>query len=173
MDNHTPNTVQLLLTRGQFAIVDEDDADLDFPKWQAYFNRTYANGGNYVATRTIKRDGKKRTEYMHRTILARKLGRELVSGEVVDHINGNPLDNRRANLRLSVSGGNQRNTSRRKDCASGFKGVRYHKQTKKWMARITISGKQTNLGYFNNPEEAHAAYCEAAVKYYGEFARFE
>ena len=90
----------------------------------------------------------------------------------VEHKNGNPLDNRWANLRLVANDSlNQANAKRRIDNTSGYKGVFYRKDSKKFRVRIQVKGKRIALGYFENPRTAHAAYVKAAVKYFGEFAR--
>lgn len=77
----------------------------------------------------------------------------------IDHINGDPGDNRIANLR-DVSRAenlqNQRVAQRRNKC--GLLGVSFHKAREKWRAQIAINGKSQHLGYFDTPEEAHQAY---------------
>lgn len=89
--------------------------------------------------------------------------------EEIDHINGDRKDNRISNLREASRLENSRNAARRSDNSSGLKGVGVHKG--QWRARMRIDGKSRHLGYFPTPEAAHAAYCEAAKKYHGEFAR--
>lgn len=89
----------------------------------------------------------------------------------IDHINRHTEDNRWANLREATRTENHANCKRYKNNRSGFKGVCYFRPKKKWFAQISINGKRPFLGYFNTPEEAHAAYVEAAQKYFGEFAR--
>jgi hypothetical protein len=88
----------------------------------------------------------------------------------VDHINGNGLDNRKANLRLATVAENSQNARRRKDNASGFKGVYWDKYWKRWKAQIRYDGKCKRLGTFSTPEEAHEAYCRAAQDFHGQFA---
>ena len=77
----------------------------------------------------------------------------------IDHINENPSDNRICNLRLDV---NRENTHNRTECnsnnTSGYKGVCWVKRAKKWSAAIAVNGKTIHLGYYDIPEEAHAAY---------------
>lgn len=88
----------------------------------------------------------------------------------VDHINHNPLDNRKSNLRECNNSENQMNRSLNNNNGSGFKGVHWSKYSNKWNARIQINKKRKSLGYFNTKEEAAKAYNNAASFYFGEFA---
>ncbi len=94
---------------------------------------------------------------------------EWPDGEI-DHINRIRVDNRIENLRLA-HGQNARNIVGRG--ASGFKGVYQFKPGQKWRARIFYDGKLRHLGSFDTPEEAHAAYCAAAIRHHGVFANAE
>lgn len=87
--------------------------------------------------------------------------------EEVDHINGDRRDNRFANLRATTVSLNRANTKRRSDNTSGYKGVCWDRNRKRWLVRA--AGK--HVGYFDTPEAGHAAYVTAAVGAYGEFAR--
>lgn len=91
----------------------------------------------------------------------------------VDHINGIKTDNRISNLRSATHSENMRNSKTDAKNQNGLKGVSFDKSRGQWMARIMVDRKQINLGRFTNAQDAHLAYCEAAVKYHGEFARFE
>jgi HNH endonuclease/AP2 domain-containing protein len=91
----------------------------------------------------------------------------------IDHIDTNRGNNTWTNLRYATNSQNKANMGRRADNTSGFKGVRWYPTTKKWAAQIGFQGTRKNLGYFATPEQAHAAYCEAASRLFGEFARFE
>lgn len=90
---------------------------------------------------------------------------------IVDHKDGNKSNNALTNLRSATKSQNVRNQKRRSDNTSGFKGVSFSNARKKWWAYIYIDGKTKHLGYFKTAEDAHAAYCEAAEKFFGEFAR--
>ena len=87
---------------------------------------------------------------------------------VIDHINRNPLDNRRENLRLITRSSNQQNRNKPKNNTSGYKGV--WKQGSKWVAQIRANRKKYTKGLFNTPEEAAMAYNEMAIKLHGNCA---
>lgn len=89
----------------------------------------------------------------------------------VDHIDGNRLNNQRSNLRLATSSQNKCNRGPRKDNTSGYKGVSWHSQKKKWTARIKApSGKYLHLGLFDEVKDAALAYNYAATEHHGSFA---
>lgn len=94
----------------------------------------------------------------------------------VDHINGNGLDNRRANLRMArstqnvVNSGPRRRGLRTSVRPSGYKGVSFDKVSNRWKAQIMVDGKNHNLGRFVSPEEAARVYNAAAQEAWGEFA---
>lgn len=87
--------------------------------------------------------------------------------EHIDHANGNPSDNRWINLREATNGENRANSKTNKNNKSGFKGV--SAIGSRWKASVRINNKRIYLGCFSTPEEAHAAYCEAAIKHHGSF----
>lgn len=174
MNNDTSETVLIPLTKGQVAKVSPEDADLAQFKWYAKFDSTYAGGGKYKAAHSPSNGhGRSKTELMHRVILSRMLGRPLLRSEKVDHIHGNTLDNRRSEIRLATNAQNCSNKGKMSTNTSGYKGVSWHKRIQKWSASIQSKGKLEHLGYFDDVEEAYEAYKIAAVKYHGEFARFE
>lgn len=89
----------------------------------------------------------------------------------IDHIDIDRANNRWANLREASRSQNQGNTRVPSTNTSGFKGVSLDKESRKWRAQIRAGGKKRWLGSFNTPDAAHAAYCAAAEKNFGEFAR--
>lgn len=89
----------------------------------------------------------------------------------IDHIDGDGLNNRLANLRPCTHAQNQHNRSAYKTNKSGFKGVRMAKGGRRWRAEIKINGKSKHIGQFATVEEAHAAYAKACQTYHGEFGR--
>jgi hypothetical protein len=91
--------------------------------------------------------------------------------EEIDHINGDPSDNRIANLRLATHEQNCANTRRRCNNTSGFKGVHWNAQRRKWQAAIRVNGKSRHLGLFTCPVEAASAYNRVAAESFGEFAK--
>lgn len=93
--------------------------------------------------------------------------------EHIDHVDMNPKNNTFANLRLATHAENQRNRGKSNTNKSGFKGVSWDKLCRKWRAQITVRGKHTYLGIFDDPADAHNAYSVAAALHYGEFARTE
>lgn len=90
---------------------------------------------------------------------------------VVDHINGNPSDCRRRNLRIATQHDNTKNCSLPKNNTTGYKGVCWDKRRNRFMAHIHPNGVTKFLGYYDSPIEAAIAYDKAAAFYFGEFAR--
>ncbi len=144
------------LTKGMRAIVDIEDAPLVEGKlWHVsggrrHYANTYGPNQEHIA--------------LHRLIMG-------FPDSHIDHVNGNTMDNRRANLRLASP--TQNNANRPKHprlggAASEFKGVSKHRG--KWMARLVSERKEHYLGVFNCPSDAARAYDEAATRIFGGFA---
>jgi hypothetical protein len=147
------------LPDGTEATIDAEDAEL-----VGQYN--WCLSGGYVNTHLPLGNGKRRTLHLHRLVMGDP------EGKFIDHRNGNPLENRKAFLRVATDSQNQYNRGIPSHNTSGHKGVSWHKPKEKWLARIRHEGKRIHLGYFTDIEEAAQAYKEAAVKYHKEFANF-
>ncbi len=156
------------LTQGQYAIVWEADYYwLMQWKWSALWSKSVRSF--YAVRNSSYVDGKRTVIRMHREILSLQYR----DGVDTDHVDtGNTLDNRRSNLRPATRGQNVANGRKRCDNSSGFKGVSYHPSRGTWQVRIMVDGRRVTVGYYKTKEEAYEAYCTAALKHYGKFARF-
>ena len=113
----------------------------------------------------ISKTGKEKLTSLHQKII------EVPKGMVVDHINHDGMDNRRANLRAATRAQNIRNRKKfAKSSGSKYKGIYWKKKTRKWEASITFERKKIFLGCFRNEVDTAKAYDRAARKYHGEFA---
>lgn len=150
------------LTRGKFALVDDQDFEW-LNQWKWYAKESM--GGRFYAARKVqiaRINGKQKmkTLGMHRFLM------NPPEEKVVDHINGNTLDNRKENLRVVSQHQNLQNRNKAK--SSKYPGVYWHKNEKKWRARIQIRGKRKSLGNFNSEKKAAAAYEKAFRSMCGE-----
>lgn len=135
-----------------FAMVDDDDYDtLSNIKWTA-FRKPNEN----VIYATSRRDIKK----MHHAIMGKPIN------GIIDHIDGNGLNNQKSNLRVCSQSQNSMN-ARKWSGKLLPKGV--SSNGKKFRARIRICGKDVNLGTFDSEHDAHDTYCMAARNAFGEF----
>jgi len=91
----------------------------------------------------------------------------------IDHIDGNRSNNKIDNLRPATINENARNSKKPSHNTSGYKGVCWDKNRSKWMAYITINNKFKSLGRYDQIEDAHLAYTNAAKLHFGNFARIE
>lgn len=145
---------EIELTQGKVAIVDDEDFEyLSQWKWCAAFMTR-----NFYAAKSISINGQRKVILMHRFILNPE------KNMVVDHINGNTLDNRRENLRICTPRENSRNRKKRTISKNKYKGVA--NSNGKFIARIEI-----HLGTFENEIDAAKAYNEAAKNLFGDFAK--
>jgi len=152
---------EIQLTQGQVALVDDEDYEwLNSFKWYAH-----KIGNTFYAARHIRVNGKQKHQHMH----------QLIMGDnplklMIDHRDGNGLNNQRSNLRFCTHQENQMNQRPRKNSSSVYKGVCWFKRDHKWMAQIRIYGKLIYLGCFDHEEDAAKAYDEVVIKHFGEFA---
>ena len=137
--------------------------DFDFVEKYTWFS----DKRGYART-WISRNGDGQKLSLHRSIMSRIIGSEIPAGMEIDHINRNPRDNRRENLRLCSRRENAINRSRINN-TSGKIGVQCA-QNGRWISFICVYGKKIHLGTFNTYNEAVSARVEAEKKYFGEFA---
>lgn len=167
-DVSSARTVQVPLSQGMFAIIDEADADIVL-SFSWFASRSKGARKFYAICRTPARmRGEVRTSQiaMHRLIL----GFPELS---VDHRDGNTLNNTRANLRTATRSEQQRNRESAAGSSSQYKGVSRERTSKPspWRASIYLNGRHVSLGRFKTEEEAALAYDRAAAAAHGEFAR--
>jgi hypothetical protein len=142
------------------AIIDEQDFDrINQYKWNSVDND--GTGKRHYATCKIRG----MTVYMHRMVMGAQ------SGETVDHIDGNGLNNSRENLRFVVPSQNNLNQRAREDNTSGHKGISWCPDREKYQVYINVDRKRKSLGRYRTLEEAIYVRDQAAKKHYGEFAR--
>ena len=159
----------IALSRGGFcALVDDADfEELSKFNWHVQLGRT----PRAIRWESVLRGGRKVRVaiYMHRQILGLPHGCRGAEGwMVVDHINFDTLDNRRANLRVATD--SQSNAHRRSPGGtSSYLGVSRHVRGG-WQAGISIDGRKKNLGRFASESRAAEAYNQAARAIHGEFA---
>lgn len=145
----------VLLATGDVAYCDAEDFDLiaHQSNWTLMGNG-YPSYTNNTTRQTVK---------MHQLLLP--------DADLVDHENGNKLDNRRRNLRPCSHSENNSNRASRSDSSSRFKGVTWDKSRNKWMAAIAAHGKSKTIGRFDSEGDAARAYDAEARLAYGDFAK--
>jgi hypothetical protein len=148
------------LTQGKVAVIDAADWDLvSKHRWHAVRNRRTF----YAYTKLSLGGSRQKSVSMHRMILG------VPDGTLVDHEDGDGLNNRRNNIRPATSAQNNQN-ARHRVGISGYRGVVRHARTQKWQARIKATGRWYHLGYHIDPAEAARAYDKAAKALHGPFA---
>lgn len=152
----------ITLTQSKSTVVDDEDFD-ELSKYKWYAIR---NGRTFYAGRKINTEKGRRILFMHNCILS------TTKETTVDHVDCDGLNNQKSNLRLAVGGQNNMNRRTPRNNTSGFKGVSFRKDIKRWAARIRIEKVDLHLGFYDTPQEAHSAYQEAATQHHGSFARF-
>lgn len=141
--------IKIPLTKGKSSFIDDEDFEL-IEKYKWHYSQGYAYHGRLS---------------MHKLLLGVK------HGKMIDHINGNGIDNRKSNLRFCTLKENNRNRIIQINNKSGYKGVVFAKIPKKWKAILRTDSKSLSLGYFNNKTDAAKCYDFHARKLFGEFAK--
>ncbi len=146
------DTARVLTTNGSFVI---DTADIDLIK-----SYRWCISCGYVSANV-----KGKSVRLHVFLMKPKRGR------LVDHRDGDGLNNRRGNLRVTTKSGNGANKIHlNSNNRSGYHGVHKHTQNGRWVAQIKVKGKRYHIGLFDSPEEAARAYNKRAREEFGEFA---
>jgi hypothetical protein len=146
---------KIKLTRGQEAIVDDQDFEwLNQWMW-------YCNGDGYAARKPWST---KKLIFMHRLIC------NTPTGMITDHVDGNPLNNTRSNLRICTKSQNGMNRTKPSNNVSGYKGVCWNKKFNKWEVHAGARKNRRSGGYFENILDAALAYDRIAKEIWGEFA---
>lgn len=138
------------LSQNKTSLIDDHDAEaVNKFKWHFF--------SGYAVRSLYKHPSGKNKEFLHNFLMGPGEGLE------VDHIDGNPLNNQRENLRVCTHAQNNRNRKRAKNNTSGYKGVSFHKNTGRWQAALS-------LGLYSSKEEAALAFDKAAIAFFGEYA---
>lgn len=93
-----------------------------------------------------------------------------LSNELIDHVDGNQINNDIHNLRIASKSTNGMNRTLQTNNTVGYKGVTKHSQCEKYMAQITLNNNRIYIGLYATPELAYDAYCKKAIELFGEFA---
>lgn len=146
-------------SRGGFAIIDDGDYELVSKRKWHMVSRGYVKSNHYA--------GGGKANQMTETVSLHRFIMHPPTGVVVDHVNGDKLDNRRSNLRLCSQKNNTRNAKLSKRNTSGYKGVFWASHANLW--RVRVGNK--HVGYFKNKIEGAKAYNKVAQELFGDFAR--
>jgi hypothetical protein len=149
-------TKEIKLTQGKLALVDDEDFEW-LNQWKWYYHDGYALRMSLGSNRKSIR--------MHRIIMNTPDNME------PDHINGNTLDNRKYNLRNCTHAENLCNSKIQINNASGYKGVSWNKQRKKWSVKIVKNQIHIFLGLYISKEDAINVYNKKAKELFGEYAK--
>ena len=150
-------------TKAVYALVDDEDyEELSQYKW--YFHKGKNDNRADYTKRYQHKNNKATIISMHRAIM------KPPKGMVVDHINGNGLDNRKKNLRVCTNAENCRNAKKPKNNKSGHTGIFWRKEDKGWQVNICVNYKQKYLGVYKKPEDAIRVRKAAEKQFFGEYA---
>lgn len=159
------------LTQSELKRLLDYDPDTGLFRWKT--SLSYRGTVGRIAGNKHDKHGRTRISIANRQYFAHRLAWMWMTGEFptndVDHINGNPSDNRWNNLRVATRSENLCNRLT-KSSSGGFRGVYWKPRDRRWIAKIQIGGRQIYLGSFDDPQKANEAYKEAAKKLHGDFA---
>jgi len=153
---------RIYLGEDAWTILDQQD----YYRFAGFKWEIAGNDNKFYAVRNIMAGSSRTTTVrLHRLIM------DCPKDLVVDHINGDSLDNRRANLRLATQAQNLHNRKKKANTSSQFIGASFNKSHRYWCSQIKVNGKSLWLGSFDNEIAAARAYDKAARMYHKEFAR--
>jgi hypothetical protein len=142
--------------------------DVDFDGVSKHNWSIVGSGSTFYALSNLPRSA---SQQKHFTIKMHRLISNAAKGTLVDHRDGNGLNNQRDNLRICTPFENACNRKKRKNSQSRFKGVYWNKQSCRFWSDINYRGNKIYIGMFDSEIEAALAYDRAAEKHHGEFAR--
>jgi hypothetical protein len=157
---------EIELSKGYVALVDDEDYERVMARGPWYASKQGSKSRTWYAHRRdfVEGSTKKKVLPMHRFILPPPEGR------MVDHINGNGLDNRKENLRLVTHQQNMHNARTALTNTSGVKGVSWSKVSGKWRADVWMNNRQISLGLFDCLLMASIVVAKAREALHGDFA---
>lgn len=160
---------EIEISGGLYATVSDCDfEDLSRFNWRQYKG---GNGGGIYARRDARFKKQRQGVSMHRIVMERLLCRHLFDEEIVDHIDGNTLNNTRENIRLASPAQNVWNRHTPLRNISGYHGVYWHKPSQKWRVILSVNYKRVYGGEFTCKHEAARLYNKLALQHRGQFAR--
>ncbi len=151
------------LTQGKFAFIDDEDFErVSKYKWYAVKNKKqfYVKRGENMGNNKIKHYS------LHHEIMG-KIPKGFTN---IDHIDRNPLNNQKSNLRFCTFSQNMQNRRKQSNNSSGYNGVTWHKKSQKWRAETRFNKKHISLGLYVNIKDAAKAYNKFALEHHKEFA---
>lgn len=153
--------------KGYLVIIDDEDYNkiANGNKWQLHICKSNPYLIYFYRFLPRAAGNKRPREYLHRILCQGH-------GDIVDHVNGNTLDNRKCNLRWCSRAQNVQNKRKDKGNRSGYKGVSYYKRDNLYRARIGYNKKQIIIGYRKTPEAAYELYKAKARELFGEYANY-
>lgn len=142
-------------------VINNKDTFWDKDDYEKYKNLNWKTIKSDIKNCYLYANIDSKTIYLHRLIMNPPVG------YVIDHIDGNGLNNQKSNLRICTHAENTRNRTKvNKNNTSGYNGVSWYKRDKKWAARINVSYRTINLGRFLNKDDAINKRKEAEIKYF-------
>jgi hypothetical protein len=161
------NIAYIPTSSGHEAVMDASSLHLvSMYNWYALTSHRSDGSLRTVYLKTnVKCDGKLKTIYLHRLISGAPDGMD------IDHIDGDGLNNRASNLRVTTHSQNMQNQRLGIRNTSGVKGVSWNKNARRWVARIKFNGKNKYIGLYDTLDLGRIAYADASRQLYGEYSR--